>query len=104
MSLLDKAKGLNLLFKLCPLRSGKLLFQMDNPEVELLTTAQDKLFSILKHDVFSLGRLYLGSMRASCLLPLLLAEGPAVQKVQKSVETQKMLYISKKIVRVLFYI
>ena len=28
-------------------------------EVELLTTAQDKLFSILKHDVFSLGRLQL---------------------------------------------
>ena len=29
-------------------------------QVELLTTAQDKLFSILKHDVFSLGRLRLG--------------------------------------------
>ena len=71
--------------------------------MELLTTAQDKLFSILKHDVFSLGRLYLGSMRASCLLPLLLAEGPTGPEGPKISGNSQNVFL-KTIVRVLFYI
>ena len=48
------ALALELLFAHC-CQGSELMSLLD--KVELLTTAQDKLFSILKHDVFSLGRL-----------------------------------------------